>query len=644
MVIRYVLNRHRVWPRMRANSVTLTAGPARAAYWVLPSLFCIVLYWHGLKSWFQLDDFVWLGLRRGIHGWGDLWHAVFSPAEHGTFRPFSERGFFLLFQALFGQAALPFRIWVFLTQFLNLALISSITRRITGSGVAGFLAPVFWVANSSLFVVMTWSSAYMQVLCGLCLLLAFHFLLRYIETDDRRYYLLQWAVFLFGFGVMETNLVYPALAGLYTFLFARRYFRSTLPLAIPSIVFVALHMAVAPKQPGGPYAMHFDGAIAKTVITYWRAALEPNLLAAVAARRAWIDNLSLALFTTALSVFTVWSACRKQWVPMFFLGWFAITLAPVAPLRDHIMKYYLTLPTMGLAMLGACAVSCAWQRGIAWKALAVLLVAAYFMGSIPACRRSTDWWYGRSQAARTLVRGVVGARELHPDKTILLAGVDDYLFWAAISDGAFRAFGVEDVYLTPGSESQIYLTPELADLPARVFPKELAARELERERVVVYSVGGARLKNVTLAYKAVAESGRKSDPLRRVDVAEALESYRLGPGWYSIEHGHRWMGKRASLRIGGPRSAGERLYITGACPEEQVRQGPLGLTVTIDGAPLPAVKIFKEDPSFHFDFAFPASAIGKSEVEVSVEVSRTLKPAGLERRALGLAFGIFEIK
>jgi len=150
------------WPRMRIDPVSLTGRTGRAAYWIFPSLFCLVLYWYGLKSWFQLDDFVWLGLLRGIHGWGDLARAVFSPAQHGTFRPFSERGFFLLFQTLFGPVALPFRIWVFLTQFLNLALIGSITRRICGSRLAGFLAPVFWVANSSLYVVNVWK---MKAVC-----------------------------------------------------------------------------------------------------------------------------------------------------------------------------------------------------------------------------------------------------------------------------------------------------------------------------------------------------------------------------------------------------------------------------------------------------------------------------------------------
>ena len=49
-------------------------GPAHAtrdrqtrSLLVIPSLFCVVLYWHGLKAWFQMDDFAWLGLHRLVH-------------------------------------------------------------------------------------------------------------------------------------------------------------------------------------------------------------------------------------------------------------------------------------------------------------------------------------------------------------------------------------------------------------------------------------------------------------------------------------------------------------------------------------------------------------------------------------------------
>ncbi|MDQ6707762.1 MAG: hypothetical protein M3Z85_17515, partial [Acidobacteriota bacterium] len=95
-----------------------------AAYWIFPSLFCLILYWYGLKSWFRADDFAWLGLGSEIVTPVDFWRVMFAPMAQGTIRPLSERAFFIGFHALFGLDALPFRIFVFLTQFANLVLVS----------------------------------------------------------------------------------------------------------------------------------------------------------------------------------------------------------------------------------------------------------------------------------------------------------------------------------------------------------------------------------------------------------------------------------------------------------------------------------------------------------------------------------------
>jgi len=62
---------------------------------------------------------------------------------------------------------------VFATQFANLVLISAITRRVTGSRMAGFWAPIFWIANTAMYTVMTWTCEYILVLCATSLLLAF---------------------------------------------------------------------------------------------------------------------------------------------------------------------------------------------------------------------------------------------------------------------------------------------------------------------------------------------------------------------------------------------------------------------------------------------------------------------------------------
>ena len=118
----------------------------------------------------------------------------------------SDRAFFLAFRALFGLQGLPYHIWIFLTQFANLALMSHTTWRLTGSRLAGFCAPLFWIGNAALVMAMSLACLYKDILCSFFLLLAFYFFLRYIETGARHYYVWQWVVFLLGFA-METNLV-----------------------------------------------------------------------------------------------------------------------------------------------------------------------------------------------------------------------------------------------------------------------------------------------------------------------------------------------------------------------------------------------------------------------------------------------------
>ena len=624
----------------------LQAGGKRvgsAACWLAPPLLCLALYWYGLKTWFLHDDFAWLHLRFEVHSWADLWYALFAPAAHGTFRPLSERAFFLVFGTLFGVNPLPFRICVFLTQFANLALVSSIARRLSGSRVAGFWAPLFWVANSNLGMVMAWTSAYMQVLCGFFLLLSFHFLLRYLETGRRRYYLVQWIPFLAGFLAMETNAVYPALAAVYALLCARKHFRSTLPLFIPSIVFVVLDLIFAPKQTSGTYAMHFDWAIPGTFLTYWRWSLEPRNLHVLTGFPEWVGPAGVWLFSIALAGVTVWAARRKQWLPLAFLTWFAILLLPVLPLRDHISPYYLTLPTIGLAMLSGCALASAWRGASGWRVAGALVAAAYFAISLPGARQNVRWWYERSRKVESMVRGVVRARELHPGKAILLTGVTEELFGGGILDSAFSAVGVSQVYLAPELESALHQGPETGNLSQYFLPPELVAVALEQGQLVVYRAGGPRLRNVTGAYKALVKLPPESSAPRRVEVASPLTAHLLGRTWYPIEGGFRWMPKTATVRLGGPRSAGERLYVSGYCAASLLAAGPLEMLVSVEGERYPAVRISKGDRAFEFDFSLPSKLIGRDSVEVEIQVSRTFIPPG-EGRELGLAFRGFEIR
>ena len=93
----------------------------------------------------------------------------------------------------------------------------------------------------------------------------------------------------------------------------------------------------------------------------------------------------------------------------------------------------------------------------------------------------------------------------------------------------------------------------------------------------------------------------------------------------------------------GPRTAGRKLYVTAICPAAQVKSGPLEMTVTVDGVRLAPAQFTKGNAESTFEFALPTEAAGRTEIDVTVDLSRTVR-VGADRRDLGLAFGRFEIK
>ncbi|MBZ5624725.1 MAG: hypothetical protein LAQ69_39405, partial [Acidobacteriia bacterium] len=274
------------------------------------------------------------------------------------------------------------------------------------------------------------------------------------------------------------------------------------------------------------------------------------------------------------------------------------------------------------------------------KAAATAMAVLYVFLVLPRAVTGSEWNYRLTLRARNLVEGVARAHELHPGKTILLDGVDIDQFRNGVSDHPFKAIGIENVYLTPGSERNIGVTPQWADIDEFVMPAEAAAKALAESEAVVYDVRGPELRNITSAYAGISHEGKA--PLR-VDVSSPLTAYLLGPEWYPNDGNHRWMPKRASLRMGGPTAPGQRLYLHGYCPPELLQDGPILVTVAVDSSTLAPAVIRSGDNTFELYWPLPDAALGKPEMQVSVEVSRTFRPP-TDARDLGLAFGAFEVR
>lgn len=629
-----------------ARPVRRSARLAGAAYWLVPSLLCLALYWRGFTAWFRADDFAWLGTGLYIRNFHDFLVAIFAPQAQGTIRPLSERAFFLVGFSLFGLDALPFKIVVFATQFATLALVASIGARLTGLRWAGFFAAVFWALNSSGIEPLGWSCVYNQVLCGFFLLLAFHFLLRYVETGERRYNVFQWAAFLAGFGALELNVVYPAIAAAYTLLCVRKNGRdrpgglSHLGMFAVSIAYALVHNAVAPGWKTGGYAMHFTGAMFRTLGKYWTWSVGPTFLFTPYYLPKWLLPAGIAVVSASLLGFLVGKLRAGGRAALFCLVWYLAVLAPVLPLRDHQTEYYVFLPVIGLCWLGGWAAVSGWRAGTRWRAAVVALAAIYALMGVPTLLATSQWNHAITMRVRTLVEGVAGIHERRPSKSILLEGVDTDLFWNGVLDRPFRLFGMDHVYLAPGSEKRIAAHPDLGNIDDYILPADVVAQALKREELVVYDVRGARLRNITEVYAALP---RESGLPLRVDAASPLTSYLLGSEWYPSDGDHRWMPRRASLRMGAPATVGQRLYLRGSCPDEQLRAGPLPVTVTVEGVAMPATLIRPGENAFERVFALPDAVVGKAEMRVTVEVGRVIRPAS-DPRDLGLVFGSFEVR
>ena len=600
-------------------------------------LFCLAIHWLDLKAWFYGDDFAWLGLRLELHTPRDLVPILFRPEAQGTVRTLSERLFFLVFYSIFGLHSPPFRIWVFLTQFANIALLVRIARRLTGSDTAGLIAPMLWSANAGLAVALGWSSAYNEIAFALVVLLAFYLFLRYIETGEEKYWIAQWVVYLLGFGVLELNVMYPALAAGYALCCAREYLRKTLFLFIPSVLFTAAHFIFVPVATD-PYYTMYPGSAPGMLWTYWCFTIGAVRSAPLDWRPLWLGSCCAILVSLGLAFFCWRNLRRKRMLPIFLLVWFGLAILPVLPLKNHFTEYYVMVPTIGLALLGALAIVEA--RGIATIA-AIALTALYLTVSIADIHAAEKFNYARSRRVKYLVTSLDSLPKPERSKKLLLAGIDNDLFWSAFYPDPFRLIGVTQIYVVPRSEKNIDPHPEFGDISRFSMSSREAVVELKSHRAAVLQLEGRNLRDVTNLYLPELEQASGGKSFDRVDAADPQDASRLGPTWYPREAGFRWMPKTATVTIARPATLGQVLKIKGYCPAAVLAIGLVEVSFRADGILIGTASLQRPE-TFELQFPLPAALIGKSMMEIEIQVSRTTQVAS-DPRAFGLTFGTFTV-
>jgi hypothetical protein len=615
---------------------------ARAACWALPAVVLLLLYARpGLETWFQQDDFAWLGQRMEVHSWRDLVNVLFTPRAQGTIRTWSERVFFLVLFDRFHLDARPYHFVVWTFQAAAMALLQSIVWRLTRSRIAGLAAPLVWICGIGVATPLTWLSSWNQVLCAFFLLASFRILLQALETDQRRWWVLHWIVFLLGFGALEINLVYPALALAWVFIAAPRQWKKVAPMFLISALYIAAHQLAAAKPKTGVYAMHFDLSIFMTWLRYWGSALAGGMVMPHWRTPQWAWIAAAWLLGIAGAGFGIWAWRGGQRLAAFGAWWFTAVLGPVLPLRDHFSDYYLATASVGLALAWGAVTASAVRSSWGWRAAAVAALGLHLWFCWPVNRATAMWRAERGRRIRALVEGIERAHELHPGKLILLTGLDETLFWSGLYDRPERLFGAR-VFLAPGAERPIPEHPELGDMTQYVAPPATVSRAMAAGKAAVYAFEEVRLRNITRSYRRQIPAEWSEIRPRWIDAGDEIYQPDLGEGWYANEGGYRWMGRRAKVYLSGPNSAQDRLFLQGYYPAEQLAE-PLGVRISVDGSAVAPFSITRANASFDETFELPPGLAGRPAIEVTVEVDRVFRNAG-DPRELGLAFGRLGLK
>jgi len=402
----------------------------------VPPFAGLLLYGSSLTAWFQKDDFAWLQLRDLLAQGKSIWWILFEPLAQGTVRTLSERLFFLSFYEFFGLHAFPYHLAGLLTFLIAVTLLQSVAEKLTGSRAAGFWSAMLWVVNAAVATPVAWISGMNEVMFAAFFLLDLWLLLRWLETGENRYFAAQCATFLLGFGVIELNAVYPAVALLVVWIRKRNQIWKVASLIPISAIFAMVHLLVAPVQGAGPYRMYFDPRIASTLITYINWALGTGWL-----RLVGLNSFALRIVLAvpiALGLLFFLLINRRDRTILLFPAIFLIVLAPLLPLRDHMEYEYLTVPVIGLAMWGGWAVAAGVRR------IAIPLALVYFAVSIPIGHVLVTQYNTRSARLKNVFEAV---QALHPTRMLIVKGAGQETFDDMLYHRALNLIGIREVYL-----------------------------------------------------------------------------------------------------------------------------------------------------------------------------------------------------
>jgi hypothetical protein len=241
------------------------------------------------------------------------------------------------------------------------------------------------------------------------------------------------------------------------------------------------------------YALSLDPSdVARTIWFYLK-----NDFAAY--RTAWI----VALVAGPLAAATLYEVTQRRFAASFGWAWFVITLAPFLPLPAHLSVYYLFFPSAGLALAASAVAYHYWSADRLWRIPIVLVLAVWAFVTASTAVDAVTYNYRKSIRARNLVGGLAYARAQHPNKTLLLVGIDTDFFYGSIQHGLLEVCHLYDVYLAP-DRTFIETLPNQESADRYFLSGEEVLLDIRRDSLIVYDASGMRLHEITKQYHALA--------------------------------------------------------------------------------------------------------------------------------------------
>jgi hypothetical protein len=273
------------------------------------------------------------------------------------------------------------------------------------------------------------------------------------------------------------------------------------------------------------------------------------------------------------------------------------------------MDYYLAVPGIGIALLGAFAVADGKMASAPWRLPIAAGLLVYLGVSAPKALAVARWEHARGERLEELVAGVEEVRQRAPRKIILLEGIDTGLFWSGLADLPFRALGIPHVYLAPAEFASIQAAHDL--LSKYELPPAIARRVLDNGAALLYRFDGHVL------HRAAGDVAPDEDEPRFVNVADDVFGDYIGAGWSEGPRSLRAMSGTATVRIGGPRSAADHLYI-GVFETRDFR-----LRVSANGVELPVELVYRNIDLSEYRATLPPAALAWKSMQVSLSADRS---------------------